>query len=649
MFRVAVFASTFVALLAGAAWAEGPTCPLSANDCTATESWVAEQVLAGREADLRDCPATACADGRLLRPRFLRALILSAGDHPALVAHGITIVAALFCEPERGAEGKGEGGAPAACLALPVRSAAARAASVINGPYAAPLDLRDLRFGGALALRRSVIHADMQLGGAYFEQVLNLDESVFDGEVDAYRLRVEGGMTLVRAYIFRDFEADGLRTGGTANFYGAVIYGSLHLRGAHVGNDLDFGALRINGPLPARRLPPRSSVQVPRSAVDISNAAITSQLYATGLSVPFGHVDMSGVAVGGSVWMESGTRLGCALRLERAHIGDDLMLGGGRFSQIDLTAGRIDRELRLEAGRHATIWQRLDARQFARCNRPDHPGGAPAAEPEPLSLESWLVLRNAQIYAIRDKLSGWPDCLTLTGLSYTRPPQDLSGHADAAAGPAFRTCPAGDGRALAADPADVSEPRDIAWWRNWLERDPARTATAYAQLATALDTVGDGDQADGVRFAEREFDHQRSDDGPKRVLDWLTMVFVGFGIGTYALRALVWTIFCVVVAAVFLRRRLHELGQSRPGDTAVAAALADKNFVWCLFASLQTMLPLITLSKAMDDFLHTPLLEHEPDTCPLFGRIALGFAALAVAGLILSGFLLQGLRSSLGL
>ena len=648
MRRQARLAVVLAALSAPAAAQPSAPAPCGDGACSPAEQWVTGTVFAGHEADLDMFVQQHPGAGKTLRPSFLRALLLSGSEKPLVVAQGITIQNADICEAEAADPGQDY------CLALPLRSVAARHGDAWAGPFAAPLDLRDIRFGGALEIRRSNFHADVRLGGAYFEQVLDLDESLFEGDIDAYRLRADGGVTMVDAYVAGNLEADGLRTGGTANFFATRIAGAIHLRGAHIGNDLDFGRIAVNGPFRLKADPvPRSSVELPRSAVDISNAWIAGQVYMTGAQVPAGNVDFSGVGVDGSVWMETATDLGCHLTLERAQINKDLLLGAGHFRQLDLTGARIGREFRMENGGRETRWQRLDP---VRCG--DRPVPSPNDPPAPTAY-SWMTLRNAQISAIRDTQRAWPECLTLTGLTYDRPPFDTSGHARAATDrpPVALACPyVPDGLAalptgglmcrdaMAAAEADESlEPRGIDWWCNWLQRDPQRTVQAYVQLASALNGVGDGADADRVRFAMREFERDRSHGTwTKQVADTLAMVFVGFGIGVYTLVALAWTAAIVLAAAMFLARRLARL---RRDATVNADKLADKSFVWCLFASLQTILPLVTLSKEIDDFLHTPLVDGRPETRPLYGRTELWFAGVAVAGLVLSGFLLQGLRS----
>ena len=422
----------------------------------------------------------------------------------------------------------------------------------------------------------------------------------------------------------------------------------------------------------------------------MSNATVARQIYMSGARVQQGDVDFSGIVTGGSIWLEAETRIEGSLNLERAHIGDSLMMGQGTFHQVVLTAARIDHELRLENGGKPTLWiPPPPILSDPSKNEMDPTKGDP---------NNWLVLRNAHIDVIRDTPRAWPDCLTLTGLVYTRPPADASERSsenDAQLPPAsaFHWCKklknplppvtrydwAGPRLLrwylipcpnwvlgvswLSCKPVPeeddvyenrMSTSRSNKWWLNWLERDPERTTLAYTQLANALDVIGERGHADTIRFKMRIYEMQHEDlSSPLLYFLYGERVFVGFGIGAYALFALFWTVVFVAIATYFLRRRLRELNAMTglPYDQikTLRAALSDKGKMWCTLASLQTLLPLVTLSKQMDDFLHTPVVKELPKTQPLHGRYAYGFALLAVAGLVLSGFLLQGLRSYAGL
>jgi hypothetical protein len=650
-----------------------PSCAANEAACrTPSEDWVERQVREGRPADLGVyCSSVEASDvercGRL-RPLFVRQLIGSTAVDDRAAPHGITLRHATICASRKD---------PDVCD----ESIAANVDP--RGPIANrawPLDLRDLRSRVALDLAGNLFRCDLQLGGAYFEQVLNLDDATIDGSMDAHNLRVDGSFTLVNVTLRGDLDADGLRASNNVRLFRSVVFGALHMRGAALGSDLDLGHLLVLGPWPdqSQYFPdaPRSSVGTPRSGVDLSNSQIGRQLFLTGAAVSNSDTDLSGIVTGGSIWMETDTLLPLHLTLERAWIGDSLMMGGGQFNQIDLTGAHIEHELRLEAGGVPATWK---GGRYSRDNS--------FGPPKQMDSSTWFGLRNATVAAIRDTLTAWPDCVITDGFTYSRPPHDYAGKTDEAEKspkPIYRWCRRLEPKTAATCPdlqnspidtirfetcappatllsgrdwtrpdrwtwlwgtakrseVEAIETRNAIWWRNWLERDPELTSKSFHQLGAALDTVGDGERADAIRFDQRIF--ERDGDGfLKYLLTWVEEILIGFGIGTYGIISLFWALLSTLIAAVFLRRRLGELSSYPDAQ--------GKHFSWCFFASLQTLIPLIVISKQMDDFLHTPVVAGRPDTQPLRGPLALWFSALAVLGLLLSGFLLNGLRSYAGI
>jgi hypothetical protein len=662
--------------------------PHAENCITDSEKWAKTEISQGRSADLSvfcDSPAALNTQncGRL-RPGFVRDLIASTATNDRAAPNGITLRNAMICEwkPKNRATDAPTIEDPDICdetfpfTKQPLhRNSFVEDVRQVVHTHAYPLDLRDLRSKVAIDLLGNHLLCDLQLGGAYLEQVLNLDETVIDGGVDAHQLRVDGSITMYGATIHGDVEADGVRSAGSITLYHSQVFGTLHMRGAIIGGDLDLGGLIVVGPWPVSdpysTNMDRSSVGTPRSGVDLSNTHVARQLYMSGAAVRTSDVDLSGVIVDGSIWMEQGTQIPWALTMERAFIGDSLLLGGSTFNQVDLSGARIGRDLRLENDGNPTLW---GGGRFKRCL------SGPSIK---LDETTWLGLRGAKIGAIRDMPKAWPDCVMMSGLVYERAPHDNpEGHENSKDLSPYRWCRLTTNTEPAVCPemkqpyepaahyekseparsfwywhdwtlpswpfpfwpvtpeptSEAAQTRSIVWWRNWLERDPEQSSESYTQLSTTLANVGLGDGADAVRFEQRIF--ERDGHGVGFVIACLEEVLIGFGIGTYALIALFWAVLLTTLATWRLRRRMVRLH---------LGATQDKGIWWCWFASVQTLLPLITLSKQMDDFLHNPANPHDPSTQPLLGWLAVGFSALAFAGLLLSGFLLNGLRSYAGL
>ncbi len=660
----------------GVSRARAIDCMVDGSACPGPEEWVQTQIEAGLDADLAVFRLISKTDDITIRPRFLRALIARAHTRVATPAGGIRVRNAFVCEA---------GGKSASCgdsdyqLNLKQYEGQKRDRKLFL-----PLDLRDLTVVGTVDLRGTMIRGDLRLGGARFEQTLNLDETKILGDIDAHRLYTVGGLTMFNAIVIGDIEADELRSDGTVNLFQSWILGKLHMRGARIADNLDLGGVWINE-LSKRDIvkeadndPPRATVGTPRSWLDLSNADVGRQIYMTGIHVPTQGADLSGIATGGSIWIEEGSRISGHLSLERALIHNSLMLGRGIFANINLAAAQIDRELRLESHGRPTIWRE-------EAGDPD--------EPNPTRMS----LKNAHIGSIRDTLWSWPACLTLTGFVYDRPPHDFAKdmsilqNAGAAAyascwlvldkdGAPMRKKDEGGQRVLGffydssfwnsdekpARPfglcdrdwfvrhafcgsprvSHYGQPRSSAWWLNWIERDPNLTENVFAQLASALTNAGDEDAADQIKFAQRVWAREKSDSGSfwtrDRLISIMQEYLVGFGIGVYGAIAGMWALAAALAAAIFLLIRLCGL-RSR------GYPIGSKGFGWCLVASVLTVIPLIPLPKSMEDFLHTPMtVPYKPDVPPLNGRLVVGFGVLTLWGLLLGGFLAHGVGRLIG-
>jgi hypothetical protein len=544
-------------------------CPAGMAACNPTEQWVFQEIRAERDADPRSHCAETGPPCDPLGPRFLRALIVQEIGGQSGRVRGVRVRNAFICEAVSPS---------AVCDGIVFRGPKEDLAA---GPRTAvrfvPLDLRDLKISGALDLSGSLLQGDLRLGGARFDLGLNLDETRILGDVDAHRLDVGAGLTMYDSVVAGSMEADGLRADGPVNLFQSWIFGKLHMRGARIRGDLDIGRLwmlarDVDNPriLPGERQ--RNTVGTPRKLLDLSNATIGGNLLVTGAEVPRrGAVDramtgtgprasaganktaeatpdreraakvsdvgvtttvatpkydsdtsmgadLSGVDVAGSLWIENGSRFTSGLSLERVHIGDSLMLGQGTFSSIDLSAARIEREMRLESDGKPTAWE------------------AEPAEPG----KTRISLRNARIGIIRDTTVSWPDCVTLAGFVYERPPQNLAHDKIAELnGDHYRLCRDVDGYASESgtdtaawlstiwtrlDPdwficdqawlsrwvdctkrttQEQNQDRSVTWWMNWLHRDAHLTGQTFSQLATALRNSGGEDAADAVLFARR--------------------------------------------------------------------------------------------------------------------------------------------------
>jgi hypothetical protein len=115
-------------------------------------------------------------------------------------------------------------------------------------------------------------------------------------------------------------------------------------------------------------------------------------------------------------------------------------------------------------------------------------------------------------------------------------------------------------------------------------------------------------------------------------------VFVGYGIGVYSFRAAGWALLLALVGTAILCLA--------PGVRRVTPASHGKrqhSVLWCFGASLNRVLPLVTISQEFNDFFNDPKRERlRPAQHVAFAVLAmcgwaLGlFVAAAFSGLIQS-------------
>jgi hypothetical protein len=249
--------------------------------------------------------------------------------------------------------------------------------------------------------------------------------------------------------------------------------------------------------------------------------------------------------------------------------------------------------------------------------------------------------RNARIGNLQDDERAWPDRITLAGFTYAH----LGG--------------------TGGEQRQDMRNRSVSWWRGRLNKDPIYSTQPYAQLAGVLAASGNREGAADIRFFGR--DRERSEllrgctwlqrlglaerPGDDRPCRWgaglgasALQLFVGYGIGVYAFRAAYWALAFALIGTTILCfapgvrgvRPVRFLTKARRGPR-------QRSLLWCFGASLQHVLPLVTISQEFSDFFNDPKRER---LCPwqhfAFGVLALCgwalslFVVAAFSGLIQS-------------
>jgi len=293
-----------------------------------------------------------------------------------------------------------------------------------------------------------------------------------------------------------------IQTQSLVSLWGSVFLRELNMRSANIGGQLNMGGAKFSGNLKMGTIAIAGSLYMRNGAefadVDLIGAK-SAQLDMSGAKVS-GELDIQHTNIGGSFFMRDAefTQPIVGVFLQ---IGGNVDTRGATLSDLDLSGAQIEGELRL-----ATPY--------------DEPTWLP---------ETSLVLRNTTVGAIVDTKDAWPRNIDLDGFRYQR----LGGFAGA---------------------ADVSS-RGSQWYVDWLARDEPYTPQPYEQLATVLQRMGHGDEANDILYAGQE---------RARGLAWATSqygswfglsalkVTIGYGYGGGYFLSLIWILVLVLVGRWFL-------------------------------------------------------------------------------------------------
>jgi hypothetical protein len=628
-------------LLAAAA----PPLPPALNDPNTTEGWIWQQVQAGRNADLNGRCGTPALDVRMtdddrwrsacrrVDPVQLRAL-LTQPDLADRTPHGVAI---------RGAYIDGN-------LNLDDARVRAVEVSIEECWLAGDLVLTDAHLDGVLDLDRALITGQINSLNAFVSNRLTLNHTLVHGDFDGNSMRIGkyilmrgaefGGSVLLQAARIEDLmDMEGASIAKDKTFDARGLHvgrGGLIIREVTFGGPVDLGDAQVDGELAMNRASVAQNqtfraqeLRVGAGGLSISNVAFGGRVDLLNAHVDgrmemidakfASRLDAEALHVGGNFFARSVT-FGGAVNFRVLVVDGTLDLRDSHVRRLDL-AGAVVRDDLLLGGRYddgSEHWLRWDY-----CDV-----GGPR-----------LSLRNARVGNLQDDDLAWPPHITLQGFAYTH----LGGFG-------------GERR------QDMRN-RSVAWWRDWLKRDPVYGAQPYAQLAGVLAAAGNRDGAADIRFFGR--DRERSEllrgctwlqeiglvDEPDddRPCSWGTglglsalQLFVGHGIGAYTFRAAGWVLVLALVGAIILCfapgvrgvRPVRFLTKARRGPR-------QKSLLWCFGASLQRVLPLVTISAEFSDFFNDPRRERLRSwqhvafgVLVLCGWALAGFVAAAFSGLI---------------
>ena len=495
-------------------------------------------------------------------------------------------------------------------------------------------NFRDLRVDGWLSFKNSAFVVDpekdlasLDLSFARVNGWLAIDGAYVAGKLDISRAKVDGHLVLP-AHVAGKLDMGDLEvkqhlriSPGSkfrdVNLVGAKVDGELSMVKATFEGRLDMGDLEVKQHL---RISPGSKFR----DVNLVGAKVDGELSMVKATFE-GRLDMKFLTVGKYLILHLSRCVG-EVSLAFSKVGF-ISLGGSTFSSpVDATGLTVEGELTLI--------------------------------PRPTWINSArFVLRNAHVGALNDGSdpadNPWPEQgkLELDGFSYNR---------------------------LGGIVFTEVRPRQVRWYiDDWLARDTSYTPQPYHQLAGVLRANGDPSAANTVLYAARERERTEAWKGieagtiVKRVEAWLRWLglsllnwTIGYGLGGRYFRVLIWVVVftslavrsCGTAAQTRCARplplsspagspwprgrspmRRSQLPRStpspffKPGDAQANPELL-KGVGWCLWASLDWMLPFIELDKA-----------YTRSIAELQGGPFYWLYVQALAGYVLAGFLAAGL------
>jgi uncharacterized protein YjbI with pentapeptide repeats len=474
------------------------------------------------------------------------------------------------------------------------------------------LDANSLQVGGSLLMgsdgANKASFKNVILRSAKVTDQINLTGANIDGVLEANSLQVGGSLLMV---------SDGANKASFKNVIlrSAKVTDQINLTGASVDGDMDANSLQVGASL---LMVSDGANKASFKNVTLRSAKVAGQINLTGASVDgaldgaflqvdgpvlawsdetnkasFGALSFYGARVAGNLSMDRallrgslwapGLRVGgdisfrdlytdAPIALPFVQLGGNLDFSGADLSSLDLSGASIAGEMRL--GDHKSVvvgW-------FT-------PNGG----------EESIDLRNAHVGSLVDNKLSSPKHLHLYGFTFAR---------------------------LGAE----ATKRGINWWDGWARLDDDQSATQYEQLANAFAGLGDHDTVDAIHYAERARAQEKTS-GLAFVWSSALRWAAGYGIGTYMFRALGWAFALAALGALILRFSVK-------GVRAPVEGIQKHGMIWCFGASVNRLLPVLSLKKEFVDFFDDPKLNQFKPWQDFL------FVALAVLGWVLGAIVI---------
>jgi hypothetical protein len=210
----------------------------------------------------------------------------------------------------------------------------------------------------------------------------------------------------------------------------------------------------------------------------------------------------------------------------------------------------------------------------------------------------YLDLRGAKVGSIDDSETAWPTVLFLGGFRYELTPGDQVTVNHGPRGAEFAR-------------------QTIAWYKDWLARDPSHPRSAYQQLEAGLRSLGRNGDADRIAILGRDQECQFSTCKKRYALSTLYRYTVGYGYEPQ--QAIYWALPFIGLGWILAARML-------PASTSAPSAL---------ILSIQRFIPFLSFGDAYN--------KVDTTSAAVAPWVRRYFYVHAIVGYVLAAFLVAAL------
>jgi uncharacterized protein YjbI with pentapeptide repeats len=329
------------------------------DDWTPQEKWVWKQVCEGKTANFNATEGYGGTldpkgkedwpDNRVLRPEFLKTILLYEPYRSALTRKGVWIVGALFKMP------LDLSSANLSQDLLLIRSKfgsytdfsrlrSSKLISLDGSSLFGKLEMDSMQVEGNLFMRGGARFAEVDLGSARIGGQVSMIGSTFDGTLNMDAIEVGSLLLMREGANFAEVILRGAKIGGQIDMRGSTFSGKLNMDGIQVGESL------------LMREQARFAEVVLRSAgigghIDMDTSTFNQKLDMDNIQVGgglfmregarFAEVILRGAKIGGQVSMIGSTFNG-KLNMDTMQVGSLLLMrGGAEFAEVILRGAKI--------------------------------------------------------------------------------------------------------------------------------------------------------------------------------------------------------------------------------------------------------------------------------------------------------------------